>query len=118
TFPPPRRRLINLKKPDISCATKSGHFNLLSTGSMCRLSMCRQVRSFTCKQWEGRYGIHWRYRSSTDLSCAHLSRVKTTRLKIGHFLSSVADCSVEVRTPTSLAENTLGKIKVDKPAPE
>src|ERR1035437_6580197 len=31
TFPQPRRRSLNLK-PDISCALKSGHFNLLTTG--------------------------------------------------------------------------------------
>src|ERR1019366_522705 len=30
TFPQPRRRSLNLK-PDISCALKSGHFNLLTT---------------------------------------------------------------------------------------
>src|SRR5712691_8131234 len=32
TFPQPRRRRSIDPKPDISCATKSGHFNLLTTG--------------------------------------------------------------------------------------
>src|SRR5260221_2963152 len=31
TFPQPRRRSID-HEPDISCATKTGHFNLLTTG--------------------------------------------------------------------------------------
>src|SRR6202165_4731048 len=31
TFPQPRRRRPIKLKPDISCATKTGHFNLLTT---------------------------------------------------------------------------------------
>src|SRR5258706_14897579 len=31
TFPPPRRLLVNFVKPDISLATESGHFHLLTT---------------------------------------------------------------------------------------
>src|ERR1700730_15116200 len=37
TFPQPQRRSLNLK-PDISCALKSGHFNLLPTRHGARLS--------------------------------------------------------------------------------
>src|SRR3972149_1184420 len=37
TFPQPRRRSLNLK-PDISCALKSGHFNLLTTVNNRRFS--------------------------------------------------------------------------------
>src|SRR5258706_12048595 len=32
TFPPLRRLLVNFVKPDISLATESGHFHLLTTG--------------------------------------------------------------------------------------
>src|ERR1700677_1462457 len=39
TFPQPRRRLVKLLKPDMSCATKTGHFNLLRTGALQAHSM-------------------------------------------------------------------------------
>src|SRR6202165_5198941 len=34
TFPQPRRRRPIKLKPDISCATKTGHFNLLTTAAV------------------------------------------------------------------------------------
>jgi hypothetical protein len=39
TFPQPRRRRSSNLKPDISCATKTGHFNLLTTVSLERLTL-------------------------------------------------------------------------------
>src|SRR5450755_3876912 len=33
TAPPPHQSLPPKPKPDISCATKTGHFNLLTTGN-------------------------------------------------------------------------------------
>src|SRR6202041_1347425 len=45
TFPQPRRRLVKLLKPDMSCATKTGHFNLLRTGK------------FSVKDWETANGV-------------------------------------------------------------
>src|SRR4029077_20241948 len=42
TFPQPRRRRSIDLKPDISCATKTGHFNLLTT---CPVSSTDLVRS-------------------------------------------------------------------------
>src|SRR5664279_4298992 len=38
TFPQRRRRLDELQQPDISLATKSGHFNLLRTGLVQRVN--------------------------------------------------------------------------------
>src|SRR4029077_4271871 len=37
TFPQPRRRRSIDLEPDISCATKTGHFNLLTTGERTNL---------------------------------------------------------------------------------
>src|SRR6202795_4503291 len=43
TFPQPRRRRSIDLKPDISCAKKTGHFNLLTTVNSVRLSVTREV---------------------------------------------------------------------------
>src|SRR5258706_11000925 len=44
TFPQPRRRSID-HEPDISCATKTGHFNLLTTQR--KLGLQKLERQFT-----------------------------------------------------------------------
>src|ERR1700694_1631140 len=41
TFPQPRRRRPIKLKPDISCATKTGHFNLLTTGELNKIAKPR-----------------------------------------------------------------------------
>src|SRR5260370_19137382 len=43
TFPQPRRRRSINHEADISCATKTGHFNLLPTALFFELSLARKV---------------------------------------------------------------------------
>src|SRR5215472_6991544 len=50
TFPQPRLLLAYQPKPDISCATKTGHFNLLPT---CKKQRChRNMRSSSLSNLE------------------------------------------------------------------
>src|SRR5271165_1490470 len=74
TFPQRRRRLDELQQPDISLATKSGHFNLLRTEHLSALSVahdmsgrdslvrrddakrCQSVRSTRCDLSQAGFG--------------------------------------------------------------